>query len=96
MVEEWDVDYPACLWQSLSWKFRTSVLELEISAIWKDPLQRRLGSQGSICLSKIFNSVFSTIKERGSGFTVVKNLPANTGDTGSTPDPGRSHVPRSH
>ena len=90
----------ACLWQSLSWKFRTSVLELETYAIRKDPSQRRLGSQGSICLSKIFNSVFPTIKKRGSGLpwrsTVVKNLPANAGDTGSIPDPGRSYMPQSH
>ena len=25
---------------------------------------------------------------------VVKNLPASAGDTGSIPDPGRSHMPR--
>ena len=25
---------------------------------------------------------------------MVKNLPANTGDTGSIPGPGRSHVPQ--
>ena len=29
------------------------------------------------------------------GGLVVKNLPANAGDTGSIPDPGRSHVPQS-
>ena len=28
------------------------------------------------------------------GGSAVKNLPANAGDTGSIPDPGRSHVPR--
>ena len=27
---------------------------------------------------------------------MVKNLPANAGDTGSTPGPGRSHVPQSN
>ena len=27
---------------------------------------------------------------------VVKNLPANAGDMGSSPGPGRSHVPRSN
>ena len=27
------------------------------------------------------------------GGTVVKNLPANAGDTGSSPGPGRSHMP---
>ena len=30
-----------------------------------------------------------------SGGAVVKNPPANTGDTGSSPGPGRPHVPRS-
>ena len=28
------------------------------------------------------------------GGTVVKNLPANAGDTGSSPGPGRSHMPQ--
>ena len=28
------------------------------------------------------------------GGTVVKNPPANAGDTGSSPVPGRSHMPR--
>ena len=27
------------------------------------------------------------------GGAVVKNLPANAGDTGSSPGPGRSHMP---
>ena len=30
------------------------------------------------------------------GGLVVKNLPANAGDTGSAPDPGRSHVLQSN
>ena len=30
------------------------------------------------------------------GGTVVKNLPANAGDMGSSPGPGRSHMPRSN
>ena len=29
------------------------------------------------------------------GGAVVKNLPANAGDTGLSPGPGRSHMPRS-
>ena len=36
--------------------------------------------------------------ERTGGFpggAVVENLPANAGDTGSSPDLGRSHMPRS-
>ena len=28
------------------------------------------------------------------GGSVIKNPSANTGDTGSIPDPGRSHMPR--
>ena len=30
------------------------------------------------------------------GGAVVKNLPANAGDSGSSPGPGRSHMPRSN
>ena len=30
------------------------------------------------------------------GGAVVKNPPANAGDTGSRPGPGRSHMPRSN
>jgi len=30
------------------------------------------------------------------GGSVVKNPPANAGDTGSIPDLGRSHMPRSN
>ena len=38
-----------------------------------------------------------TIKIYGGfpGGAVVKNPPANAGDTGSSPGPGRSHMPRS-
>ena len=30
------------------------------------------------------------------GGAVVKNVPANAGDMGSSPGPGRSHMPRSN
>ena len=39
------------------------------------------------------------IKKRTQGFpggAVVENLPANAGDTGSSPGLGRSHMPRSN
>ena len=39
------------------------------------------------------------IKKRQKGFpggAVVKNLPANAEDTGLSPGPGRSHMPRSN
>ena len=38
-------------------------------------------------------------QETGMGLpsgAVVKNLPANAGDTGSSPGPGRSHMPWSN
>ena len=37
-------------------------------------------------------------KEKGDfpGGTVVKNPPANAGDTGLIPGPGRSHMPQSN
>ena len=46
-----------------------------------------------------FLSQGSQIKVGLGGFpggTVVKKLPANAGDTGSSPGPGRSHMPRSN
>ena len=33
------------------------------------------------------------VQEGFPGSTVVKNPPANAGDTGSSPGPGRSHMP---
>ena len=39
------------------------------------------------------------LKTYSSGFpggVVAKNPPANAGDTGSSPGPGRSHMPRSN
>ena len=52
---------------------------------------------------KFFNAViidfffsFSTFHEGFPGGAVVENLPANAGDTGSSPDLGRSHMPRSN
>ena len=41
----------------------------------------------------------TAIKEEIEGFpggAVVENLPANAGDTGSSPGLGRSHMPRSN
>ena len=40
-----------------------------------------------------------TIKNKNKGFpggAVVRNPPANAGDTGSSPGPGRSHMPQSN
>ena len=38
----------------------------------------------------------TVLKEDFPGGAVVENLPANAGDTGSSPGPGRSHMPRSN
>ena len=41
---------------------------------------------------------YCEVKTRGGGFpggAVVENLPADAGDTGSSPGLGRSHMPRS-
>ena len=43
--------------------------------------------------------IINLIKNNFFGFpggTVVRNLPANAGDMGSIPGPGRSHVPQSN
>ena len=43
-----------------------------------------------------FSLFISKLNTRGfPGSTVVKNPPANPGDMGSSPGPGRSHMPRS-
>ena len=42
------------------------------------------------------NTLIRNAKEGFPGGAVVENLPANAGDTGSGPDLGRSHMPRSN
>ena len=46
----------------------------------------------------IFNKIkgIKIVKQDFPGGAVVKNPPANSGDTGSIPGPGRSHMPRSN
>ena len=39
------------------------------------------------------NGDFKYMVEGFPGGAVVKNPPANAGDTGSSPGPGRSHIP---
>ena len=47
--------------------------------------------------SKLLKELIQKWKSRDfPGGTVVKNPPANAGDTGSSPGLGRSHVPRSN
>ena len=50
-------------------------------------------------LTKIPSIILLNYKYTGKGFpggTVVKNPPANAGDTGSIRGPGRSHIPQSN
>ena len=42
------------------------------------------------------NGIKEVRREDFPGGAVVKNPPANAGDTGSSPGPGRSHMPRSN
>ena len=56
--------------------------------------------KGRDCVRKTFQrSMAGCSKILSGGFpggAVVESLPANAGDTGSSPGPGRSHVPRSN
>ena len=48
---------------------------------------------------EVHGNFFEFQKPEGRGFpggAVVKNPPANAGDTGSSPGPGRFHMPRSN
>ena len=49
-------------------------------------------SQGLITRTKRGNGLIKIMAEGFPGGAVVKNLPANAGDTGSSPGPGRSHM----
>ena len=46
--------------------------------------------------SSNFGCTLESPEEGFSGGAVVENPPANAGDTGSSPDLGRSHMPRSN
>ena len=49
-----------------------------------------------LCLKLCYKSFYKTISWDFPGGAVVKNPPANAGDTGSSPGPGRSHMPQSN
>ena len=56
-------------------------------------------SEGATCYSYILGKMVSASKSVSGDFpggAVVKNPPANAGDTSSIPGPGRSHMPRSN
>ena len=58
------------------------------------------GIYGNYTFSAIFYKPKTTLKKSPlkdfPGGAVVKNTPANAGDTGSSPGPARSHMPRSN
>ena len=69
-------------------KLKTSVQWKTMSGEWEDAPHN-----GRKYLQKI------DLKKNCWGFpggTMIKNLPANAGDTGLSPGPGRSHMPRSN
>ena len=45
---------------------------------------------------RILHTQYILTREGFPGGAVVKNPPANAGDTGSSPGPGRSHMPQSN
>ena len=58
-----------------------------------------LGAIGTKCWDFIRRIYYIFLKNNMKGFpggSVVKNPPANAEDTGSVPDPGRSHMPQSN
>ena len=66
----------------------------EYSVQWRELVGLSIGAELVASASHIGRS-----KKRSRDFpggAVVKNLPANAGDMGSIPGPGRSHMPRSN
>ena len=49
-----------------------------------------------VILQIVRSVLFKNFKRDFPGGAVVKNLPANAGDTSSSPGPGRSHMPWSN
>ena len=54
-----------------------------------------MNPEGKISQEVSLESNSKGVKQGFPGGTVVKNPPANAGDTGSCPGLGRSHMPRS-
>ena len=91
----------------LNWiKARISVLSAFVASLWslcsKNQRWLELSSVWALIFKKLFLSpgCFYIIKKESwlsfPGCAVVENLPANAGDTGSSPGLGRSHMPRSN
>ena len=62
-----------------------------------EPKPEKINSlEGGIPIQDIFNRLKPTKIQGLPGGAVVKNPPADAGDTGSSPGPGRSFMPRSN
>ena len=65
----------------------------------KNMIIQNLWDTAKAVLREKFITIQSHLKKQEKGFpggAVVKNLPANAGDTGLISDPGRSHMPWSN
>ena len=62
------------------------------------PLNHKLGNKVFFMMPLVISFFFNFRKSLWGfpGVTVVKNPPANSGDMGSSPGPGRSHMPQSY
>ena len=63
---------------------------------WKIPWTEVSGGLQSMGLQRVQHDFVTKQQQDFPGGSVVKNPPANEGDTGSIPDPGRSHMPWSN
>ena len=72
------------------------MISTAVADIKKTVLIKYCRSQGIYILVNILLGALKWPIRDFPGGAVVKNLPANAGDTGSSPGPGRSHMPRSN
>ena len=77
---------------------RTVLLQaLCLLTVYKASHTQRHLHMNMSCGTHPMHTIASIDVKKGRGFpggSVVKNLPASAGDTGSSPGPGRSHMPR--
>ena len=73
---------PLYIWQNGAWERINDVPGLGLSAPMPSTVR--------------FDADIKTVLLSFPGGAVVENLPANAGDTGSSPGLGRSHMPRSN
>ena len=88
-----------------SFSCHTEEVLLVVKGIWMRPgiplniLEVQARSWQQIIIQRKILIQNAEVKKPWQGFcggAVVKNPPANAGDTGSSPGPGRSHMPRSN